>query len=439
MTATPRSKVYGDADPAFSYEITAGQLADGDSLTGSLTRAAGQDVGSYRIDQGTLSAGANYAISFVPAALKVTPRPITITAHPKWKVYGEVEPTLTYQVTGSLAYDDKLTGSLDRASGQAVGTYAIGQGDLTAGKNYDLTFSSANLSVSARPITVTAKAQSKVYGEADPALTSEITSGSLAYQDKLIGALDRANGHNVGGYAIRRGTLTAGSNYDLTFEGATLTVTARPITVSADSQEKVYGDADPQLTYKLTSGALQGADAFQGSLSRLTRQKVGSYDIGQGTLTAGDNYEMTFVGAQLNIATRAITVTADSKSKVYGDADPAFTYDITSGQLANGDTLTGAPAREVGEDVGTYTIRRGTLTAGDDYVLTFEPAKLVVDKAPLTLTVDAKFPGVRRRQPAPDRDPGARQERRRSDQQLHRRGRQEKPGRVLRDRGRGHR
>ena len=100
---------------------------------------------------------------------------------------------------------------------------------------------------------------------------------------------------------------------------------------------------------------------------------------------------MTFVGAQANIATRAITVTADSKSKVYGDADPSFTYDITSGRFANGDTLTGAPAREVGEDVGTYTIRRGTLTAGDDYVLTFEPAKAVVDKAPLTVTADTKF------------------------------------------------
>ena len=129
-----------------------------------------------------------------------------------------------------------------------MGTYAIGQGDLTAGKNYDLTFSSASLSISARPITVTAKPQSKVYGEADGEPPPTSPAAPSRTRTRLIGALDRANSHNVGGYAIRRGTLTAGSNYDLTFEGATLTVTARPITVTADSQEKVYGDADPQLT-----------------------------------------------------------------------------------------------------------------------------------------------------------------------------------------------
>ena len=227
-----------------------------------------------------------------------------------------------------------------------------------------------------------------MYGEADPVLTYKVTSGSLAYDDKLSGALDRANGQGVGTYAIGRGDLTPGSNYDLTYRGADFTVTARPLTVTADPQSKVYGDADPELTYKLSDGALRDGDAITGSLAREDGEKVGSYAIRRGSLTAGPNYDLTFVGAQLRIAARAITVTADPQSKVYGNADPALGYEVTAGHLASGDTLSGALTRESGEDVGAYAIRQGTLTAGTDYVLTFESANLRVTKAELTITAD---------------------------------------------------
>ena len=43
----------------------------------------------------------------------------------------------------------------------------------------------------------------------------------------------------------------------------------------------------------------------------------------------------------LDINTRAITITADAKSKVYGAADPALTYQITSGSLVGSDTFSG--------------------------------------------------------------------------------------------------
>ena len=50
-------------------------------------------------------------------------------------------------------------------------------------------------------------------------------------------------------YAINQGTLSAGTNYALAFVGANLTITARPVTVTADAKSKVYGDDDPALTY----------------------------------------------------------------------------------------------------------------------------------------------------------------------------------------------
>ena len=72
---------------------------------------------------------------------------------------------------------------------------------------------------------------------------------------------------------------------------------------------------------------------------------MGSYAITQGTLALGANYTISYVGANLSITPRAITVTADAKSKVYGDADPALTYQITGGSLVTGDTIGGALER----------------------------------------------------------------------------------------------
>ena len=80
------------------------------------------------------------------------------------------------------------------------------------------------------------------------------------------------------------------------------------------------------------------------------------------------------------IAKKGLTVTADAKSKTQGEADPALTY--TADGLVAGDALTGALSREAGEDPGTYAITQGTLTAGDNYVITFVPATLTINKAP---------------------------------------------------------
>src|SRR4029077_7752820 len=142
------------------------------------------------------------------------------------------------------------------------------QGTLTAGTNYNLTFVGANLTITPRPVTVTADAKNKIYGDTDPALTSKITSGSLAFSDAFTGALTRAAGENVGTYAIQQGTLALNTNYSLTYVGANLAIVARPVTVTADAKSKTYGDLDPILTYQTSSGTLVTGDSFGGVLTR---------------------------------------------------------------------------------------------------------------------------------------------------------------------------
>src|SRR6266568_5127060 len=96
---------------------------------------------------------------------------------------------------------------------------------------------------SRRPVTVTVDAgQHKTYGASDPAaFTYSITSGSLAFSDTFIGALNRAAGENVGTYAIGQNTLSLGPNYLLSFVGDDFTIAQRPVTVTVDAgQHKTY-------------------------------------------------------------------------------------------------------------------------------------------------------------------------------------------------------
>ena len=85
------------------------------------------------------------------------------------------------------------------------------------------------------------------------------------------------------------------------------------------------------------------------------------------TLTSANSTEVT-ASVEFTIDEKAITVTADNKSKTYGEDDPTFTYTATG--LEVNDTLTGTLSRETGENVGTYAITQGTL-ANPNYEITF--------------------------------------------------------------------
>jgi hypothetical protein len=83
----------------------------------------------------------------------------------------------------------------------------------------------------------------------------------------------------------------------------------------------------------------------------------------------------------LSIAARPITVTADAKSKVYGNVDPGLTYQVTQGSLVAGDSLGGVLRRVAGENVGSYTIDASALANGN-YVVTARNGALSIAADP---------------------------------------------------------
>src|SRR5690606_17663928 len=112
-----------------------------------------------------------------------------------------------------------------------------------------------------------------------------------------------------------------------------------------------------ELTYTATGFERDDdEDILGGVLSRASGEDVDTYAIMQGTLDAGDNYTITYTGADFTITPKALAVTADAEqSKVYGSTHPVLTYTATGFERDDDDgLLTGALSRESGEDVDTY-------------------------------------------------------------------------------------
>ena len=145
--------------------------------------------------------------------------------------------------------------------------------------------------------------------------------------------------------------------------------------MTADAKSRAYGDVNPALTYQVGGSGLVNGDTLSGALatSATTASNVGIYGIRQGTLAASGNYALNYTSANLTVGQRAITVTADAKSRAYGDANPALTYQVGGSGLVNGDTLSGALATSAttASNVGTYGIRQGTLAASGNYALNY--------------------------------------------------------------------
>ncbi|WP_186756552.1 MBG domain-containing protein [Echinicola salinicaeni] len=388
ITADDQSKVYGTADPGLTVSYSG--FVNGDDATAlggtlDISRATGEDVGNYTITASGYTSS-NYTISYVDGSFEITKAALTLTADDKSKVYGDTEPSLTVSYSGFVNGDDEtaLGGALDvsRAAGEDVGTYAITASGYTS-SNYTISYVDGSFEITQAALTITADDQSKVYGTADPALTVSY-SGFVNGDDAtaLGGTLDisRAAGEDVGNYTITASGYTS-SNYTISYVDGSFEITKAALTVTADNQSKVYGDTDPSLTVSYI-GFVNGDDetALGGTLdvSRTAGEDVGTYAITASGYTSG-NYTISYIDGSFAITPAALTVTADDKSKVYGTADPLLSY--TASGFVNGDDesiLSGSLSRAVGEDIGVYAIELGSLSAGENYNIVYQPATLSI-------------------------------------------------------------
>lgn len=78
------------------------------------------------------------------------------------------------------------------------------------------------------------------------------------------------------------------------------TVKKRPITITALDETIFQGDT-PALKYEITSGELVNGDLKKARYYAIPLKTIGTHAITQGTLTAGDDYEVTLVAGTLTV------------------------------------------------------------------------------------------------------------------------------------------
>lgn len=206
---------------------------------------------------------------------------------------------------------------------------------------------------------------------------------------------------NGGPYAITvdPASLATNSGYGVDVSNAgQVTVTPLGITATPDADDKTY-DGTTAGTGRFTlNGVLAGDEVGASATFTFFDANAGvnkQVTVNGLSLTgaAAGNYTVTLSGQALaDILQRAITVTADPKTKQAGSPDPALTWTITNGSLVAGDSLTGSLARQAGESAGAYAIQQGTLNASSNYRLTFAGSTLTITELP-TLPEPPPAPG----------------------------------------------
>ncbi|WP_176442372.1 MBG domain-containing protein [Noviherbaspirillum humi] len=417
-TADNASRVYGDANPSLTYSVSGlvgsdalGTAASG-SPTLSITATPSSNVGSYAISisQGSLVSDLGYSLAFVNGTLSVTPAPLTISTSAVTKTYDGTtsaagNPIVTagtlYNGTtlsgGSYAFLDKNAGT-----GKTVTVSAVTVNDGNGGGNYSVTYASnTGSTIDPKTLTVTAAGQNKVYDgttSASVTLSDDRIAGdalSLSYLNASFADKHAGTGKTVSVNGLGKSGADAG-NYVLagTSAVASADITPASLIITADGKTKVYGDANPGLSATY-SGFASGdtAASLTGALNLATpataASGTGSYAITPSGQSSGD-YSISYVPGALTVTPAPLNITADGKSKVYGDANPAFTASYAG--LRNGDTaaslsgsLSYSTAAGTGSNVGSYTITPGGQSSGN-YSITYVDGTLDVTPAPLAVT-----------------------------------------------------
>ena len=419
ITADNQTKVYGAALPTLTASYsgfvngdTSASLTTQPTLTTTATASSHVSGSPYTITASG-AVDSDYTISYAPGSLNVTPAPLTITANNQTKVYGAALPTLTASYSGfvggdtsaSLTTPPTLSTTATASSHVAGSPYSItASGAVDA--DYSISYVAGKLTVTPASLTITADNASKVYGAALPTLTASYsgfvnsdTSASLTTQPTLS-TTATAGSHVAGSpYSITVSGAVDG-DYTISYIAGALTVTAAPLTITADNQTKVYGAALPTLTASYSGFVNGDTSASLTTKPTLTTTATASSHVAGSpySITASgavdSDYAISYVPGSLTVTGAALTITANNQSKVYGAALPTLT--ASESGFVNGDTsasLTTQPALSTMATASSHVAGNPyAITASgavdSNYSISYVAGTLTVTTAPLTITAN---------------------------------------------------
>ena len=421
--------------------FTASGLQNGETVgtvsLASTGAAASAATGSYTITPSLATGGtftaSNYTITYATGTLTVNPAPLSITASAQSKTYGSSLNLGTSAFTSSGLQNSQTIGSVTLTANAGtnttdpIGAYTITPNAATGGTfiatNYTITYNTGTLTVNAKALTVSGvTANGKTY-DGTTAATLNLGSASLTgviasdvgnvsvsptgYTATFSSASVGSRSVTVTGLGL---TGSAAANYTLTQPSVgSATISAAPLTITANSQSKNYGATVTTGTGQtnFTAAGLQNGETVGtvslASTGAAASAGVGTYTITPsaatgGTFTAG-NYTITYATGTLTVNPAPLSITASAQNKTYGTNLTLGTSAFTSSGLQNSQTigsvtLTANGGTAATDAAGTYTITPSAATGGTfiatNYTITYNTGTLTVNPKPLTITATAQ-------------------------------------------------
>lgn len=274
----------GDVNSAAAFAMDAGRIltvytgSTGSTvLGGSLAQRATSGSGNFRYDRqdgdapgaANVGDGTTYVMYRDRPSVTVTP-----TDANNIKVYNGAgaDPPLAYGIDGQLHGDTAaqiFTGSLGRAPGQNVGSYAMTSGTLADQLGYQVVFAPGHtFGITPAPLLITVNDSNRYVGQQNPSFGASYrgfvggeTMQSAGLQGQLAFFTTATSMSAPGSYAVSASGLTSG-NYSIGYATGTLSV--RPaslatVMLNSASMDPSYSNAVANMEAKARAAGLLDA------------------------------------------------------------------------------------------------------------------------------------------------------------------------------------
>ena len=235
---------------------------------------------------------------------------LTITASDGTQTYGGSPPTITPSYSGFVNSDGPgdLTAAptcVSNTAGSTPAAFYPGQSSCSGAvdPNYTISYANGDITVKPATLTITASDGTQTYGGSPPTITPSYSGLVNGDTSPAVPPTCASNTDSSTPAAFYPGQSSCSGavdpNYTISYANGDITVKPATLTVTANHVTKVFGSPDPALTF--VSSGLIDSDTTTGHLTRNPGENPGSYQITLGTLTAGPNYTIVYIGNTFTI------------------------------------------------------------------------------------------------------------------------------------------
>ncbi|MBR4207992.1 MAG: hypothetical protein IKQ88_05315 [Lachnospiraceae bacterium] len=404
VTIADKTRVYGDEDPELTATVTG--MADGEELEYTLSREKGNTVGEYTISA-NYTATNNYEVEVKNGKFTIKPANVVVSVNAVSKNYGDKDPEFRADVTGLKSGDNEsvIAYNISRIKGENIGEYQIIARGAETQENYNVTYIPANLTINPAPVVVKAEDKERLYGATDPELTWTATglkNGDT--KDILTVHIAREQGNAAGVYPIVVTGDKEQGNYSITFVDGKFTIMPADVTIIKPAANELTFDGEAhdlvtagsvsegKIQYAVSTNAASApTDETLWSDKVPQRTDAGTYHVWYRVV---DNPNFNHVDpdhVDVTIAKKAVTITADKATKIYGEKDPYFTA-VVEGTVGE-DTIEYTVSRvKTTQNAGVYTDDILPVVSGtyNNYEITCIAADYTIMQAEVTVTAANK-------------------------------------------------